>query len=118
MDKGKLNTYLLSFKGVNRDYKEEWGWDRYLLNGKMIAAICKDKSGNEIINVKCEPIFGEALRNTYEDINPGYYMNKVHWNSVNLAGSVPDDVIKSMIFQSHQLILKGFSKKVQKELGG
>ena len=118
MDKHKLDEYLLSFIGVTKDYKEEWGCDRYLLEGKMIAAIGKDNLGEEIITLKCEPTFGEHLRITYDDINPGYYMNKLHWNSVRLDGKVPEDVIKVMISQSYGLIFNNFSKKVQKIIRG
>ncbi|MFW6035885.1 MAG: MmcQ/YjbR family DNA-binding protein [Halothermotrichaceae bacterium] len=89
---------------------------RYLLNGKMIAAICTDKTGQEIITLKCEPSFGEELRIQYADIIPGYYMNKVHWNSVYLEGEVPDEVIKDMIDQSYELIFNKLSKKMQNEI--
>ncbi|QTL97801.1 MmcQ/YjbR family DNA-binding protein [Iocasia frigidifontis] len=111
-----LDEYLLSKLGVTKDFKEEWEWDRYLLNGKMIAAICTDKTGKEIITLKCEPSFGEELRIQYEDIIPGYYMNKVHWNSVYLEGEVPDEVIKDMIDQSYELIFNKLSKKMQNEI--
>lgn len=111
-----LDEYLLSKLGVNKDYKVEWEWDRYLLNGKMIAAICTDNTGKAIITLKCEPSFGEELRIQYEDIIPGYYMNKVHWNSVYLEGEVPDEVIKDMINQSYELIFNKLSMKVQKEI--
>lgn len=111
-----LDEYLLSKSGVTKDFKEEWEWDRYLLNGKIIAAICTDKTGKEIITLKCEPLFGEELRVQYEDIIPGYYMNKVHWNSVYLKGEVPDEVIKDMIDQSYELIFSKLSKKVQNEI--
>ncbi|NCB42638.1 MAG: MmcQ/YjbR family DNA-binding protein [Clostridia bacterium] len=116
MDKDKIDKYLLSFLGIKKDYKEEWGWDRYLLEDKMIAAICTNKIGEEIITLKCDPAFGIHLRSAYDDISPGYYMNKLHWNSVKLNGKVPDDVIKEMIDQSYDLIFNGFSKKEQSRI--
>ena len=82
----------------------------------MIAAICTDKNGKEIITLKCEPSFGEELRIQYEDIIPGYYMNKVHWNSVYLEGEVPNEVIKDMIDQSYELVFNKLSKKMQNQL--
>ena len=111
-----LDDYLMSKLAVVKDFKVEWKWDRYLINGKMFAALCTDKSGKNIITVKCEPAFGEELRIIYEDIVPGYYMNKVHWNSVYLAGNVPDQVIRDMIDQSYELVFKKFSKKMQEEI--
>ncbi len=111
-----IDQYLLEKSGIVKDYKEEWNWHRYLLNKKMVAAICKDKENKDIITIKCEPLFGEQLRSQYEDIVEGYYMNKVHWNSVYLDGNVPNDLVKAMIDQSYDLIFSDLSKKMQKEI--
>ncbi|MNP85293.1 hypothetical protein D3C76_1849660 [compost metagenome] len=56
------------------------------------------------------------LRENYDDIIEGYYMNKVHWNSVFLDGNVPEDVIKQMIDMSYNLIFGSLTKKVQKSI--
>lgn len=61
---------------------------------------------------------GELLRQQYDDIIPGYYMNKLHWNSVKAEGTVPDDLLRHMLDRSYALILAGFSKKKQAELLG
>ncbi|NLY92277.1 MAG: MmcQ/YjbR family DNA-binding protein [Firmicutes bacterium] len=111
-----LDEYLLSKKAVQKDFKEEWQWERYQIGEKLFAAICYDKNGNQILTVKCEPEFGEFLREKYREITPGYYMNKVHWNSVDLNGNVPAEIIKEMIDQSYKLVLGSFSKKRQREL--
>jgi len=111
-----LDEYLVNKPHVTKDYKEEWGWDRYLLNGKMVAAICTNKEDEDIITLKCEVETGAYLREQYQEITPGYYMNKVHWNSVLLDSNVPHDVIKMMIDQSYELIFSSLSKKIQKEL--
>lgn len=112
-----LDEYLLSMQGATKDFKEEWQWTRYLIGNKIFAAICKDESGKDyIITLKLDPMEGEFLREQYEDIKPGYYMNKLHWNSVNLEGSVPDELLKDMARKSYRLVLGGLSKKKQKEL--
>lgn len=114
-----LDEFLLSMTGVTKDFKEEWQWTRYLIAGKMYAAICKDATGKrDIITLKLNPIDGDFLRNQYEDIIPGHYMNKEHWNSVYLDGNVPDDLLKEMIDKSYHLVLSGFSKKMQAEIIG
>lgn len=114
-----LDEYLLSHKAVTKDFKAEWQWTRYLIGNKMFAAICKDESGkNDIITLKLDPLDGSFLREQYKDITPGYYMNKIHWNSVKLDGDVPDDILKDMAYKSYQLVLNGFSKKMQRELTG
>ncbi len=111
-----LDQYLLSNQSAQKDFKVEWGWDRYLLKNKMFAAICRDKAGRPIITLKCEPMHGAFLREQYSDIVSGYYMNKEHWNSVCLDGEVPEDVLKSMIDESYQLIFQSMSKKMQKDI--
>lgn len=112
-----IDEFLLSMIGATKDYKEEWEWNRYLIGGKMFAAICKDASGNrDIITLKLNPLDGDFLRNQYEDIIPGHYMNKMHWNSIYLDGNVPDAIMKEMIEKSYQLVLSGFSKKRQNEI--
>lgn len=113
-----LDEYCLSKKGAEKDYQEEWEATRYLIRGKIFAMQGGDKEGKPIITIKCEPSFGRFLRDEYEDIIPGYYMNKEHWNSVYIGGKVPDDVVKQMIDMSYRLILGSLSKKAQKEIMG
>ncbi len=112
-----LVEYLLSMKGSTKDFKQEWQWTRYLIGNKMFAAVCKDKSGKDyIVTLKLNPLDGDFFRNQYDDIYPGYYMNKVHWNSINLEGIVPDDVVKEIAERSYRLVLSGLTKKLQKEI--
>lgn len=106
-------------KGVSSDFKEEWNWTRYLLGDKMFAAVCKDDQGRDfLITLKLEPVEGQFLRQQYEDITPGYYMNKVHWNSIKADGNVPDDLLKDLLEKSYRLVLAGLTKKKQSELLG
>lgn len=117
MKYGWIDEFLLNKKGVTKDLKQEWNWIRYMIGGKMFVAICLDD--NDVpyyITLKLKPIEGEMLRNQYSDILPGYYMNKVHWNSIKADGNVPDELLKEMFDKSYNLVLKGFSKKKQTEL--
>lgn len=112
-----IDKYLLDKKGVTKDFKQEWQWTRYLLGDKMFAAVCKNEAGEEaLITLKLEPSEGDFLRQQYEDIIPGYYMNKTHWNSVKTDGKVPEGLLKDMLDKSYELVLGGFSKKRQKEI--
>ena len=85
-----IDEYLMNKAGVIRDLQKEWNWVRYKLGSKMFAAICRDDNTNEpyYITMKLEPMQAETLRSEYEDIIPGYYMNKTHWNSVKADGEV------------------------------
>ena len=112
-----LDEYLLSKKAAEKDYKVEWEAVRYMVGGKKICMMGGDKQGRPIITLKCEPLFGEALRQQYVDIIPGYYMNKLHWNSVYRYVNVPDDVLRQMADMSYDLIRKSLPKKMQFELG-
>ena len=114
-----LDEYLLKKRAVTKDLKKEWNWIRYQIGGKMFAAVCLDGEDKPYyINLKLEPLEGEFLREQYEDIIPGYYSDKRHWNSVKPDGAVPDELLKEMLDKSYQLVLEGFSKKKQREVLG
>lgn len=113
-----IDQYLLAKPAAVKDLQPEWNWIRYKLGEKMFAAIClDDATGKAVyITLKLAPDEGEFLRQQYEDIITGYYMNKVHWNSIKADGNVPDDLLREMLEKSYQLVLGSFSKKKQKEL--
>ena len=69
------------------------------------------------VSLKCEPVLAEQLRVTYEAIRPGYHLNKRHWNTVTVDGSLPDRLILDMIEDSYDLVVDGLPKRVQVELG-
>ena len=112
-----IDEYLLKKPGVTKDLQEEWNWIRYHIGGKMFAAICRDDDDKPYyITLKLDPLEGDYLRKTYEDIIPGYYMNKTHWNSVKADGEVPDDVLKDMLDKAYQIVFESLTKKKQKEI--
>ena len=88
-----IDDFLLSKKGVTKDFQADWNWIRYKVDDKMFVAVCLDDNDKPVyITLKLNPIDGEFFRNSYEDIIPGYYMNKTHWNSIKADGNGPDDV--------------------------
>lgn len=112
-----LDEFLMAKKGVNKDFKEEWNWRRYMIDDKMFVAVCYDDNNKaELITLKLDPMEGDFLRSQYEDIIPGYYMNKTHWNSIKVEGNISDDMLKDLLDKSYDLVLKGLSKKRQKEI--
>lgn len=62
------------------------------------------------INLKCDPDEATALRDIFEAVIPGYHMNKRHWNTVYLNGSIPKGEIERMIDNSYGLVVKGLTK--------
>lgn len=112
-----IDEYLLAKPGVTKDLQKDWNWIRYQIGGKMFAAVCLNgKNEPYYITLKLEPEEGDFLRTQYEDIIPGYYMNKIHWNSIKPDGKVPDDLLKDLLDKSYGLVLGGFSKKKQREI--
>lgn len=113
----QLEDFLMSHNGVEQDLKKEWGWKRFMVRGKMFCAFCGEDSDNTLITVKSEPDFNMHIRELYKgDIIEGYYMNKLHWNSVYPDRNVPYEVIQDMCERGYNLILHSFSKKVQLEI--
>ena len=94
--------------------KYQWQ-DEYLLNKRGVT---KDLQKAYYINLKLEPAEGEFLRSQYEDIVPGYYSNKQHWNSVKPDGAVPDELLKDLLDKSYHLVLDSFPKKRRREILG
>ena len=114
-----IDAYLLDMRGVTKDLKKEWNWIRYQIGGKLFAAICLDD--NDVpyyITLKLDPLEGQFLRGEFEDIVPGFYMNKEHWNSIKPDGAVPDELLKELLEKSYRLVLNGLSKKKQREIFG
>lgn len=70
----------------------------------------------EFITVKCAPEKAIELRRKYEEVQPGYHMNKKHWNSLYLSGSLTDTQIKKWIKESYELVLGALSKTKRLEL--
>jgi predicted DNA-binding protein (MmcQ/YjbR family) len=69
------------------------------------------------INLKCDPETGAELRERYPAVQPGYHMNKKHWITVSMDGSVPEKLIKAWIEASYDLVVSGFSKSEKLTLG-
>ncbi|MBR6627426.1 MAG: MmcQ/YjbR family DNA-binding protein [Clostridium sp.] len=111
-----LDDYLMDKPAVTKDFKIEWNWIRYFIGGKMFAAVLLDKESKPYyINLKLEPLEGDFWRTQYEDIVPGYYSNKQHWNSIKPDGTVPDELLKELLDKSYELVFRGLSKKKQQE---
>ncbi|MDD7445441.1 MAG: MmcQ/YjbR family DNA-binding protein [Clostridiales bacterium] len=119
-----LDEALLALPGCEKDFKEEWGWHRYQVGGKLFAATCapgpehKVVGGHEILSVKCDPQLSELLRSQYPDIVPGFYMDKRCWISILLDGSVPDDLLRKLCADSYSLVFSKLTKKAQRLIAG
>ena len=68
------------------------------------------------INLKCDPEYAIQLREENEGVQPGYHMNKTHWNTVLIDGSVSDELIFELVDHSYDLVVRGLRKKVRESL--
>ncbi|HEX2787036.1 MAG TPA: MmcQ/YjbR family DNA-binding protein [Ignavibacteria bacterium] len=108
----ELRKYLLSKKGAEETFP--FGEDTfvYKVGNKIFAITSFDLPLS--INLKCDPERAIELREQYEEVQPGYHMNKKHWNTVLLEGRIPLKEIKEMIDHSYELIIKSLPKNKQK----
>lgn len=106
MDKLQTRDYLLSKPEAWEDYPFGPGPAVFKVRQKMFALLMTDKSGVRL-NLKCDPVQAQMLRDVFEAVQPGYHMNKRHWNTVLLDGSLPDGEIQRMIDHSYTLVVRG-----------
>jgi predicted DNA-binding protein (MmcQ/YjbR family) len=104
-----FRAYCLSRKGVTEELP--FGPDTLVFKvmGKMFALT--DITDFASINLKADPEKAIELRERYEAVIPGYHMNKKHWNTILLDGSVPEKLIKAWVDDSYELVAAGLTKK-------
>jgi predicted DNA-binding protein (MmcQ/YjbR family) len=81
----------------------------FKVGGKMFALAALDEVPARV-NLKCEPDLALELRDRYEQVTPGYHMNKKHWNTVEIETGIPEAELRSMIDHSYELVVKGLPK--------
>ena len=109
MDLESLRNYCLSKKSASEDMP--FGEDTLVFRvlGKIFTLTSLDTEGCRV-NLKCNPDYAIELREKFEDIQPGYHMNKKHWNTVNCENGLDSALIKSLIDHSYELIVQSMTK--------
>lgn len=108
--------YGLTKAGAVTEFKGEWDATLLKVADKMFALLGTDAEGNVIASLKCEPLKADYLRLHHKEIVPGYYLNKLHWNSIHLDGEISDEMMVEMIDASYSLVFSKLSKKKQAEI--
>ncbi|MDL2341540.1 MAG: MmcQ/YjbR family DNA-binding protein [Patescibacteria group bacterium] len=103
MDHKAIETYILSMPNARLDYPFGKEVAVYKVGDKMFALISEDKQPLQL-SLKCDPGLALVLREKYDEIMPGYHLNKKHWNTIVLAGQVPLDEIEDLIRHSYLLV--------------
>jgi predicted DNA-binding protein (MmcQ/YjbR family) len=81
----------------------------FKVGGKMFALAALDDVPTTV-NLKCDPDLALDLRDRYDEITPGYHMNKKHWNTVEIQGAIPHVELRKMIDHSYDLVAKSLPK--------
>ncbi|MCV6612505.1 MAG: MmcQ/YjbR family DNA-binding protein [Amphritea sp.] len=110
MDYNQARDYLLSRPEAWEDFPFYPDVAVFKIGKKMFATLSTE-GGTPQMNLKCEPQEAVMLRDIFAAVKPGYHMNKKHWNTVILDGSLPIGEVERMIDRSYGLVLKGMTRK-------
>lgn len=109
----EFRSFCLSMKGVTEGLPFDHNTLVFKVSGKIFAITDLDEFVS--INLKCDPERAIALREQFPEVQPGYHMNKKHWNTVDTNGKIPDSLLQQWIRDSYDLVVSGLSKK-QREI--
>ena len=109
MDGDAARAYLLSRPEAWEDYPFGPDVAVFKISAKMFATLGYEEEVARI-NLKCDPEEAQFLRDMFDAVLPGYHMNKTHWNTVILDGSIPGGEIERMIDRSYALVVKGLPR--------
>ncbi len=87
----------------------------FKVGGKMFALLSLDEVPARV-NLKCNPDLALELRDRYEQVRPGYHMNKKHWNTVELGAGIPEPELHKMIDHSYELVVSGLPRATRSKL--
>lgn len=110
----ELRNFCLSLKGAEESMPFDDKTLVFSVKRKMFCAT--DINTYEFVNLKCDPDKAIQLREQYNEVIEGYYMNKKHWNSVKTKGEITDKQFQEWIKDSYDLVVLALPKKIQKEL--
>lgn len=115
MNVEEIREYCLSLKAVTEGFPFGETTLVFKVMGKMFC-LCGLENQPASCNVKCDPEKAIELREEYEGVNPGYHMNKQHWNTIVFDGSFSDELGRQWILDSYDLIVAGLPKKLKTDL--
>lgn len=114
MNSEDYRNYCLVKSGVTESFPFNQSTLVFKVGGKMFALTDIDEF--VAVNLKCSPERCVELRETYQGINPGWHMNKTHWNTVSMNADVPDELIKELIDLSYDLVFHSLPQRIKNEL--
>ncbi len=115
MDLERFREYCLAQRGATEDTPFGDAVLVFKIAGKMFALAALNQIPTTV-NLKCDPDLALELRDRYEQVRPGYHMNKKHWNTVELDSGIPEAELRKMIDHSYELVVKSLPKKTRVKL--
>ena len=112
----RVRRACLELPGAGEDFPFGESVSVFKVRGKMFA-LSRLAAQPLTVSLKCEPELAQQLRATYPAVQPGYHLNKRHWNTVEIDGSLSDRLLLDLIEDSYDLVVAGLPKRVQAELG-
>ena len=116
MTPAELRNHCLSFRGAEQTFPFGPETSVFKVAGKIFA-ISRLSARPLRISLKCEPALAEQLRLAHPAITPGYHLNKRHWNTVTIDGSLADDMIMDMVEDSYDLVVSALPRPRRGALG-
>jgi predicted DNA-binding protein (MmcQ/YjbR family) len=115
MDAAELRRWCLAQTGAVEDFPFGPELSVFKVGGRIFALSALDRMPLEV-SVKCEPELAVELRDSYGAIRPGYHLNKRHWNTITLDGSLPDRLVRDLIQDSYDLVANALPKRAREQL--
>jgi predicted DNA-binding protein (MmcQ/YjbR family) len=116
MTAAELHDHCLAFPGSAETFPFGTETSVFKVAGKMFALSRLEQRPLQV-SVKCEPLLAEQLREAHPAVLPGYHLNKRHWNTLIIDGSLPDGLIKDMVEDSYDLVVSGLPRSRRLALG-
>lgn len=110
-----FQAYCLAKAGVTEEFPFGEETMVYKVMGKMFALTSLDATPFSI-NLKCDPERALQLREEYDCVLPGYHMNKKHWNTILVDGSVKDSLLREWVDHSYDLVAQALPRKLREQL--
>ncbi|MFO7170834.1 MAG: MmcQ/YjbR family DNA-binding protein [Chloroflexota bacterium] len=113
----ELRALLMGRPGASEDFP--FGPEPLVakVGGRMFALVSFRRPPLQI-SLKCDPYHAQLLRDTYPAVRPGYHLNKRHWITVTLDGSLPEELLRSLIDESYALVVRGLTRAARRALEG
>lgn len=111
----QLRDYCLAKRGVTEEFPFDETTLVFKVLGKMFALTSLTRLPTAV-NLKCDPVRALELRDQYEAVEPGYHMNKKHWNTITLKSDVSSPELRELIDHSYALVVKGMKKADRERL--